>query len=259
MQLVHDIRIGRISVLVQKSEKPNFQFNCTSRNFDGFVFITAGDGTFTDATGEHKLSRGSVMLLEEKSNYIFKGGKNGISYITTGFALHPQNGFSDLGLPTFIDTQKHPYILKQAEEMLKLWENRSPFYTMEARLLSERILLDLINICQNAESGFEFGGRLSPALAFINQNYDKTITNEQLAKLCDLSTTHFRRIFKEQVGVSPIQYREKIRLHWAIKMLESQMFTISEIADKLGYLDVYHFSKVIKRHTGNPPSFYKNN
>ena len=141
--------------------------------------------------------------------------------------------------------------------MLKLWENRSPFYVMETRLLAERILLDIINICKNATSGFEFGGRLSPALTFINQNYDENITNEHLAMLCDLSTTHFRRLFKEQMGLSPMHYRENIRLHWAIKLLESQMFTISEVADKLGYSDIYHFSKVIKRHTGNPPSFYK--
>lgn len=257
MQLFHDIRIGRMSVVVRKAEKSYFVFNCTSRNFDGFIFITDGDGTFTDASGEHRLKRGSVMLLEENSSYIFKGGKNGISYITMGFALHPEGGFTALGLPTFIDTEKHPYILKQAEDMLKLWENRSPFYIMESRLLAERILLDLINICQSVASGFEFGGRLSPALAFINQNYDKNITNEQLSALCDLSTTHFRRLFKEQMGLSPMQYRENIRLHWAIKLLESQMFTISEVADKLGYSDIYHFSKVIKRHTGNPPSYYK--
>jgi len=257
MKLFHDIRIGRMYIIVFKKEKNNFIFDCKSRNFDGFIFVTDGDGTFTDASGEHQLKRGAVMLLEEKSNYIFKGGKNGISYITMGFALHPEDGFSSLGLPTFIDTEKHPYILKQAEQMLKLWENRSSFYIMEARLLSERILLDLINICQNATSGFEFGGRLSPALTFINQNYDKSITNEQLAELCDLSTTHFRRLFKEQMGISPMHYRENIRIHWAIKLLESQMFTISEVADRLGYSDIYHFSKVFKRHTGNSPSFYK--
>ena len=257
MQLFHDIRIGRISVIVQKSEKPNFVFNCVGRNFDGFIFITDGDGTFADASGEFEIKRGSVLLLEENSKYVFKGGNKGITYITTGFALHPTGGFSALTLPTLIDTGKHPYILKQAEDMLKLWENRSPFYIMESRLLSERILLDLINICQNATSGFEFGGRLSPSLIYIHQNYDKNISNEQLAALCDLSTTHFRRLFKEQMGISPMHYRENIRLHWAIKMLESQMFTISEVAGKLGYSDIYHFSKVIKRHTGNPPSYYK--
>lgn len=257
MQLFHDIRIGKMSIIVQKKEKSNFIFNCISRNFDGFIFITDGDGFFIDASGEHHLKKHSVMLLQAKHKYIFKGGKNGITYITTGFSLHPEGGFDELGLPTYINTEKHPYVLKQAEEMLNLWENRSPFYIMESRLKAEHILIDLINICNNASTGYEFGGRLSPALTFINQNYDKNITNEQLADLCDLSTTHFRRLFKEQIKLSPMQYRENIRIHWAIKLLESQMFTISEVAEKLGYSDIYHFSKVIKRHTGNPPSFYK--
>lgn len=257
MQLYHDVQIGKISIIVQKSENPDFIFNCTSRNHNGFIFVVDGEGEFIDSTGQHALKKHSVLLLQNKAEYIFKGGKNGIKYITTAFDLYPENGFEILGLPTFLNAEKHPYILKHAEDMLKIWESRSPFYVMEARLLAERILIEIIRIFDNPSSGFELGGRLSPALNYINQNYDKTITNEHLAELCDLSTTHFRRLFKEQLGISPMQYRENIRLHWATKLLGSQMFTISEVAEQLGYSDIYHFSKVIKRHTGNPPSFYK--
>jgi len=257
MQLYHDVQIGKISIIVQKSENPNFEFNCVSRNWNGFIFVVDGDGEFIDSSGTHKLKKHSVLLLQNKAKYIFRGGKNGIKYITTALELYPANGFEALELPTFLNAEKHPYILKHAEDMLKIWESRSPFYVMEARLLAERILIEIIRIFYNPSTGFELGGRLSPALTYINQNYDKNITNEQLAALCDLSATHFRRLFKEQMKISPMQYRENIRLHWAIKMLESQMFTISEVADNLGYSDIYHFSKVIKRHTGNPPSFYK--
>ena len=257
MQLYHDVQIGKISIIVQKSESPDFIFNCESRNNNGFIFVVDGEGEFIDYTGEHKIKKHSVLLLKNKSKYIFKGGKNGIKYITTAFDLYPENGFEILGLPTILNAEKHPYILKHAEDMLKIWESRSSFYVMEARLLAERILIEIIRIFNTPSSGFELGGRLSPALNYINQNYDKNITNEQLAELCDLSSTHFRRLFKEQTGVSPMQFRENIRLHWAIKLLESQMFTISEVAEELGYSDIYHFSKVIKRHTGNPPSFYK--
>ena len=257
MQLYHDVQVGKISIIVQKSENPDFIFNCTSRNNGGFIFVVDGDGEFIDSTGEYAIKKHSVLLLQNKSKYIFKGGKNGIKYITTAFELYPENGFNILGLPSFINAEKHPYILKHAEELLKIWESRSSFYVMEARLLAEQIIIEILRIFYNPSSGFEAGGRLSPALTYINQNYDKNITNEQLAELCDLSATHFRRLFKEQMKLSPMQYREKIRLHWAIKLLESQMFTISEVAEQLGYSDIYHFSKVIKRHTGNPPSFYK--
>lgn len=257
MLLYNDIRIGKISIVVQKAETPAFVFNCKERMGDGFIFVTDGNGTFTDASGEYPISKHSVMLLQKGERYTFKAGKEGISYITTAFDLHPENSFRALSLPVCINTEKHPYILKQAMDMLKVWENRSPLYIMETRLITEHLLIDLIGICNNPASGFQFGGRLAPALTHINRNYDRPITNEELAELCDLSTTHFRRLFREQLGVSPMQYRENIRLHWAIKLLESQMFTISEVADKLGYSDIYHFSKVIKRHTGNPPSFYK--
>ena len=70
MQLYHDIRIGRISVVVKKTEGSDFWFNCTGRNFDGFIFVTDGDGVFIDESGEHPLKKNSVMILSNKSKYL---------------------------------------------------------------------------------------------------------------------------------------------------------------------------------------------
>ena len=120
MQLYHDIRIGKIAIVVQKIEEPDFIFNCKSRNGDGFIFIVDGDGVFTDNTGEYHISRNSVMILQNNSGYVFKGGKKGITYITSAFNMHPENAFRELGLPTCINAEKHPYILKQATDMLKI-------------------------------------------------------------------------------------------------------------------------------------------
>lgn len=257
MQLYNDIRVGNISIVVQKEDNSDFYFNCHSRAGYGFIFVLDGSGTYSDASGKYSIQKHSVMILQKDDSYFFKAGENGITYITTAFNVEPVNSFRELGLPTCINAEKHPYILKQAKDMLNVWESRSPRYIMETRVIIEHLLLDLIGICENPASGFQFGGRLAPALTYINQNYDKPLSNEELADLCELSSTHFRRLFKEQIGTSPMQYRETIRLHWAIKFLESQMFTISEVAENLGYSDIYHFSKVIKKHTGNPPSFYK--
>lgn len=257
MHLYHDIRVGTISVIVKKHENKTFVFECSDRIDDGFIFVLEGDGTYSDKSGEYKLKKHSVMLLQKGDKYSIKSGKNGLVYLTTAFNLHPQNAFRESGLPPCTDTEKHPYILKQALEILKVWEKRSQWYLMETRIKIEQLILDLINCLNNNEISLQFKGRLEPALSYINQNYDKPIKNEILADLCNLSVTHFRRLFSEQIGKSPLQYREAVRVHWAIKQLESRMFTISEIAERLGYSDIYHFSKVIKKHTGNPPSFYK--
>ena len=257
MDLYHDIRVDTISVVVKKEEPSTFIFHCHHRMADGFIIVLDGDGIYADASGEYPIKRHSIMLLQAGEAYMTKAGKNGMTYITTAFRMRPTNAFRELGLPACTTTEKYPYILKQAEKVLSTWEERSQWYLMETRLAIEQLLIDLVSILDQPVPGMQSKGRLAPALAYINQNYDKPISNETLAQLCDLSMTHFRRLFHKQTGLSPLQYRESIRLHWAIKLLESQMFTVAEVAEQLGYSDIYHFSKVMKRHTGNTPSFYK--
>ena len=69
-----------------------------------------------------------------------------------------------------------------------------------------------------------------------------------------LSPVYISKIFKEKTGDSPINYLIRIRLEKAKEMLDSDSTkSIREIAQKVGYEDMYHFSKLFKRHFGISP------
>ena len=102
--------------------------------------------------------------------------------------------------------------------------------------------------------------KLKPAIDYIALNYNKKIKNDELAKICTLSTAHFRNLFKEIMGISPISYIHTVRISKAKEMLRSDFNNISDIAFSLGYSSIYEFSKTFKRHVGISPSQYiKNN
>jgi AraC-like DNA-binding protein len=79
----------------------------------------------------------------------------------------------------------------------------------------------------------------------------------ELAKLCGLSERHFFRRFKEATGFSPINWLRRERISFAQAKLLQRGSSIKQIAEQVGYNDVFFFSRDFKRHTGYCPSEYR--
>ncbi len=96
--------------------------------------------------------------------------------------------------------------------------------------------------------------KVEPAENFIRQNYAQNITNEQLAKYCGFSTQYFRKLFTEVYEIPPMAYVSRVRLEAAVKLLKADdLLTIADVAEEVGFSDVYHFSKTFKKYTGVSP------
>ena len=57
--------------------------------------------------------------------------------------------------------------------------------------------------------------------------------------------------------MSPITYKEYVRIDKAKSLLASELFNITEVAEKLGYCDIYYFSKEFKKYAGVSPLKYR--
>lgn len=81
----------------------------------------------------------------------------------------------------------------------------------------------------------------------------KKYTLTVLAKEASMSVPHFCSEFKKYVLVSPIEYLIRMRLQQAKYLLCDFNLSIAEIADRLGYHDIFHFSKQFKKYFGVSP------
>lgn len=92
----------------------------------------------------------------------------------------------------------------------------------------------------------------------LDFKYYENFNLQTLAEITGCSVPYFCKKFKEIFQMPPIEYLVNRRLKIAKHLLKSTNLTISEIGIKVGYEDLYYFSKLFKRKTGRNPSFYRN-
>lgn len=78
-----------------------------------------------------------------------------------------------------------------------------------------------------------------------------------LAAQAGYSPDHFSRVFRDIMGQSPRDYLVNARIDRARQLLSESSLTVSQVADALGYRDVYFFSRQFKQRTGQSPTQYR--
>ncbi|WP_299013421.1 GlxA family transcriptional regulator [uncultured Photobacterium sp.] len=110
---------------------------------------------------------------------------------------------------------------------------------------------------------YQIGGQVqfdeSIALAqdWVKRNLSKTITAQSIADHCGLPLRSFNRKFKDQVGESPHQYLQKVRMEAAQQLLRDFGMSVQDVAEQVGYKDAYHFSTRFQQQFSMTPSQYR--
>lgn len=158
----------------------------------------------------------------------------------------------------------YSFPVKNSDKILKIFKELEYKRTIKKQMYEIESIRDtysiLIMLLQSSQKAYLPTGKLSkinPAIDYIAKNYNKNITNDELAHLTGMSTVYFRKLFTEVCGVSPISYVHKLRIKKAKEMLKSDYGSVTDIAESLGYLNIYDFSRAFKKHTGISPTKYQ--
>lgn len=100
--------------------------------------------------------------------------------------------------------------------------------------------------------------RIGEAIRAMHQDISKTKTIAQLAKIAALSRTVFFHRFKLTVGVTPMEYQVAWRMTVAKDLLKTQLYSMTQIAERVGYKSASAFSFAFTNYTGTSPSTFKN-
>ena len=95
--------------------------------------------------------------------------------------------------------------------------------------------------------------RLAPALQMLTSDYASPLKIGDLARKCNLSEPHFRRLFGKTIGRSPHDYWNDLRLRMAASLLRSTGRSVLEISQDVGFETVSSFNRLFRTRFGDSP------
>jgi transcriptional regulator GlxA family with amidase domain len=98
---------------------------------------------------------------------------------------------------------------------------------------------------------------LQPVLEFIHANLGRDISRQELARILHLSPTRFHTVFREAMGIAPIDYVTIERIRRARELLVASSLSVREIAEECGFNSPFYFSRMFRSKVGQSPSEYR--
>lgn len=219
----------------------------------GAIYREKGQELFT-------LSPGTVVYIPQGSLYeteFLNPLANQPSTILIEFTLLSSDGapFAASDKIMILDRALNPIMVKLMEETVNIYISPVLSYVALKSTLYQILLNFSRKFHQKNIFSKEFAG-IAQGILYMENNphFDKSI--EEIAAMCHVSVSCFRRLFKQYAGVSPMEFKTRARMEYAKKLLQLDYMSLNEIADTLQYEDVAYFCRVFKKQTGCTPSEY---
>jgi len=99
--------------------------------------------------------------------------------------------------------------------------------------------------------------RVQAAVDFLRANFHRKLVLDDIAAVVNMSVQQFRRIFKTETGITPIDYLIRLRIERASQLFRSSFLSVKEVMASVGYNSKGHFTRHFKRRFGVTPSEYR--
>ena len=228
---------------------------------DGTLGITAGSATFS-------LRAPAAVLHPPMEFHSLRSEQNTMprivifSFSATAFPL-PENRIFALDDEDLARAARILQLLEEnttsepphAGEPLPGKEKEAQSALLELELLLLRLLAGSSTDPQQQNTA---GGRnFRRVLQVIEENLDRSLNTEELARLAHMSPSLLKKTFARHAGVGVMEYFRTRKIYAAIPLLREEL-SVQEVATRLGFSNPGYFSTVFRRTTGHTPGYYRN-
>lgn len=195
-----------------------------SHKFFEIAFISKGKCLFNIDGVDYEVSNGNLVLLNQGTVHIEKQTND--EPIEVFFASFSNIYFEGLPENCLVSKQQSPIIhsgLLESKfkmnfsELIVEASNQGLYKENYLAVIGKIIILDLFRLLSHNYNDKYLVKEFKTLVAYIDNNYEKDITLDSLANRINYSRHHFSRMFKRQIGESPIKYLHLKRLSEACR------------------------------------------
>ena len=244
---------------------PLHSFGPFIRNHFLFHYVISGQGVL-DSTPKNGVT--NRYYLEENQGFLICPGqvntysaseKHPWKYVWLEFdglraSEHLSSAGLDISQPLY--RPKTPAMGEAVRDLMLYIADHSESSSLH---LIGHLFLFLDALIESSATRREFGGAqlrdfyIQEAITFIEQNYQRDLTVEEIADVCKLNRSYFSKLFKENMGCPPQEFLIRMRLTKATELMKTSSAPIGEISTVCGYPNQLHFSRAFKKRYGISP------
>jgi len=226
-------------------------YKYAGREYDAFVYYISGKTKYYFDNYEFLAQKGNVLYLAKGAKYSMEVLEN-VSFICIDFNFlksdHSRN--SEI-FTSFPDGTKNLFL-----KVMYLWLNKSPIHNVEIIKYIYELYIQCLKVQSKPYSKSNI--LYLKAMNFISENYcNSELSILQLSEHLNISPMHLRRIFNNEMNMSPTKFITYLRIEKAKALLINSNCSIAEISNNVGIKDPYYFSKMFKKEIGISPYNYR--
>lgn len=141
-------------------------------------------------------------------------------------------------------------------EMVKLYNELNVNDNLKTIGIEEKVL----SLFSKSKSGYSYEGTpvwVKQIKQYIQEYWDQSITLDELALITGLHKVSISKHFSKYTGCSITTYQRKIRVYKSLELINSNKYSLTEIAISCGFSDQSHFIKFFKQYTNILPKKYQ--
>lgn len=153
----------------------------------------------------------------------------------------------------FFSKDRYPQYAGLIDEIFKEIRAEGEYYNIISENLMLNLFLQMAREDKKEVEHLPYPKKIDPALQYIEEHLEEEMDIGMLAKRCLMSETHFRRVFKEYMNISPLTYLNSKRVSRACSLLNATDDSIYNISIKCGFNSLITMNRNFEKFLGVTP------